>query len=131
MSQLDRVLLPLVDEPIGRIVERVGREQPEVAALAGSPQRMLAFRTFAHIQVGIVLGELLFEHDLPPYDGSESWVDTLLGDERHYAALARGVRVVASEIAADPDLPEQGPLGPDDAVRQRFREFVREQLRPA
>jgi hypothetical protein len=35
---------------------------------------------------------------------------------------------VAEEIAADPKYSDEGPLGPDDAARERFRAFAREQL---
>jgi hypothetical protein len=38
------------------------------------------------------------------------------------------VRKVAQEIAADPKYADDEPLGPDDAARDRFREFAREQL---
>ena len=75
-----------------------------------------------------MLGQLLFDHDVPDYDGSESWVDALLKDPTHHAALAAEVRAVAEEIAADPKYGDDEPLGPDDAVRERFRAFARSQL---
>ena len=65
---------------------------------------------------------------MPAYDGSESWVEALLRDPAHHAALAREVRAVAEEIAADPKYADEEPLGPDDAARERFRAFAREQL---
>ena len=89
---------------------------------------MLAFRTFAYIRVGIVLGRLLFDNDLPPYDGSETWVDALLRDPAHHEALAREVRAVAQEIADDPKYADDERLGPDDEARARFREFARQRL---
>jgi hypothetical protein len=122
------VWIPLVDEPIGSIVERIQRDDPELAALVESPRRVLAFRTFAYIRVGLVLGQLLFEEDLPPYDGSETWVDLLLRNPKHASALEREVRAVANEIAADPTYADEEPLGPDDETRARFREFARRQL---
>jgi hypothetical protein len=122
------VWIPLVDEPIGSIVERIQRDDPELAALVESPRRVLAFRTFAYIRVGLVLGQLLFEEDLPPYDGSETWVDLLLRNPKHASALEREVRAVANEIAADPTYADDEPLGPDDETRARFREFARKQL---
>ena len=128
VADLDEIWLPLVDEPIGKIVEEIQQRDPEIERLVGSPHRILAFRTFAYIRVGILLGQLLFDHDLPPYDGSETWVDALLRDEGHRAALAREVRAVAEEIAADPKYADEGPLGPDDAARERFKAFVRSQL---
>src|SRR5262245_56528528 len=129
MSDLDDLWIPLVDEPIGSIVEQIQRENPDIQQLVESPHRILAFRTFAYIRVGILLGQLLFDHDLPGYDGSESWVDALLRQPEHHEAIAQEVRRVAEEIAADPKYADEGPLGPDDAARERFRVFAREHLR--
>jgi hypothetical protein len=36
--------------------------------------------------------------------------------------------VVAEEIAADPAYAEDAALGPDDAERERFREFAKRHL---
>jgi hypothetical protein len=128
VSTPDDIWIPLVDEPIGGIVERIQRDNPDIAALVESPHRILAFRTFAYIRVGLVLGQLLFENELPPYDGSETWIDALLKNPDHAAALEREVRTVAEEIAGDPKYAEDEPLGPDDDTRARFREFARKQL---
>jgi len=128
VAELEEIWLPLVDEPIGSIVEQIQQEHPELQRLVGSPRRVLAFRTFAYIRVGIVLGQLLFDHDLPPYDGSESWVDVLLKDPAHHEAIADEVRAVAQEIADDPAFADEEPLGPDEDAKERFRAFVREQL---
>jgi len=128
MSVDDELWIPLVDEPIGSIVRQIEDEDPEIQRLVGSAQRILAFRTFAYIRTGLVLGQLLFDNDVPAYDGSDSWVDTLLKDPKHHAALAREVRAVAEEIAADPKYGDDEPLGPDDAARERFRAFAREKL---
>jgi hypothetical protein len=128
VSSNEEIWIPLVDEPIGGIVERLQRENPDIAALVESPHRILAFRTFAYIRVGVVLGQLLFDNDLPPYDGSETWIDLLLKDPEHAAALEREVRAVAEEIAADPKYPPDEPLGPDEDTRARFREFAKKQL---
>ena len=128
MADLDEIWLPLVDEPIGSIVQRIQEEDDEIDRLVRSPHRILAFRTFAYIRVGIALGQMLFDHDLPPYDGSETWVDTLLRDPKHREELVREVRAVAEEIAADPKYADEEPLGPDEAARERFREFARRQL---
>jgi hypothetical protein len=128
VAELEEIWLPLVDEPIGSIVEQIQRENPDLERLIGSPRRVLAFRTFAYIRVGLLLGQLLFDSDLPPYDGSESWVDVLLKDPRHHEALAREVRAVAEEVAADPGFSDEEPLGPDEDAKERFRAFVRNQL---
>jgi hypothetical protein len=125
VPDLDDLWIPLVDEPIGSIVAQLQRDDPEIDRLVGSRQRILAFRTFAYIRVGLVLGQLLFDHDLEPYDGSESWVDQLLRDPMHHEALSREVRAVAEEIAADPRYADDEPLGPDEAARERVREAIR------
>jgi hypothetical protein len=124
----EEIWLPLVDEPIGSIVQQIQQDDPEIDRLVGSPHRILAFRTFAYIRVGLVLGQLLFDNDLPPYDGSETWVETLLRDPKHHEALVQEVRAVAEEIASDPKYADEGPLGPDDAARERFKDFARRQL---
>ena len=131
MADLEDLWIPLVDEPIGSIVQQIQDENPDIAKLVESPHRILAFRTFAYIRTGLLLGQLLFDHDLPDYDGSESWVDALLRDPRHHAALTREVRAVAEEIAADPKYADDEPLGPDDSARERFRAFARERLKQA
>jgi hypothetical protein len=128
MARADELWIPLVDEPIGSIVARIQEEDPELDALVASPHRLLAFRTFAYIRVGLLLGELLVESDLDPYDGSENWVERLLAEPAHRAAVAREVRTVAEEIAADPSYGDEDPLGPDDEARRRFREFAKKRL---
>ena len=128
MSEPEELWIPLVDEPIGGIVEQIQRENPEIGKLVESPNRVLAFRTFAYIRVGLVLGQLLFDNDLPPYDGSDNWIALLLKDPAHHEALLQEVRAVAEEIAADPKYADDEPLGPDDDARARFKEFARKQL---
>jgi hypothetical protein len=51
-----------------------------------------------------------------------------LKDPAHHAVLAREVRAVAEEIAADPKYADDERLGPDDDARARFREFARKRL---
>ena len=131
MASSEDIWLPLVDEPIGGIVARLQAEDRELERLVSTPRRVLAFRTFAYIRVGLVLGQLLFEDEIPPYDGSEAWVEALLGNEAHRDALAKEVRAVGEEIAADPRYAEDEALGPDEAARERFRAFAREKLGPA
>jgi hypothetical protein len=128
MAESEEVWLPLVDEPVGDIVAQIQAEDPEIDRLVGSPHRILAFRTFAYIRVGILLGELLFEQDLAPEDADETWVEALLRDPKHHDTLQREVRTVAEEIAADPRYADEEPLGPDEEARERFREFARKQL---
>jgi hypothetical protein len=129
MGGPDEVRIPPADEPIGSIVDRIVRENPDVARLVETPRRVLAFRTFAHIRVGLLLGRLLFDHDVPGYDGSDSWVEGLLREERHHDAIEREVLAVAEEIAADPSYADDGPPGPDDEARARFGALAGERLR--
>jgi hypothetical protein len=131
MSDRDEIWLPLVDEPIGSIVQQLQADDPEIDRLVGSPRRILAFRTFAYIRVGMKLGELLVEHDLPPYDGTDTWVELLLRDPAHRAAVAAEVHSVAEEIAADPKYGAAEQLGPDEGARARFRDFARRQFESA
>jgi hypothetical protein len=128
MTRLDEVWIPLVDEPIGGIVARIQEENPDIDRLVAGPERLLAFRTFAYIRVGLVLGQLLLDEDLEPYDGSETWIEALLRDPAHRAEVEREVRAVAEEIAADPSYPGDEPVGSDEYARERFREFARRRL---
>jgi hypothetical protein len=121
------VWVPLVDEPIGRIVDDIQESDAAIARLVDSPRKLLAFKTFAYIRVGFVLGQLLVESEAA-HDEGPSWVEDLLRDPAHRDAVAREVRAVAEEIAADPGYVDEEPIGPDAAARQRFREFARKQL---
>jgi hypothetical protein len=124
----DEVWIPLVDEPIGSIVAQLQAEHPEINRLVGSPHRILAFRTFAYIRVGLLLGQLLVENDVPEYDGTETWVETLLRNPAHRDAVVRELRLVAEEVAGDPRYADDEPLGPDAGAIERFREFARRQF---
>jgi hypothetical protein len=124
----EEIWIPLVDEPIGSIVAEIQHANPEIDALVSTPHRMLAFRTFAYIRVGILLGQLLVDHDVPEYDGTETWIEALLRDPRHKEAVVKELRAVAEEVAADPRYAEEERMGPDDEARERFRDFARKQL---
>jgi hypothetical protein len=128
MDRSEDVWIPLVDEPIGTIVGQVEESEPEIRALVDTPRRLLAFRTFAYIRVGVLLGQLLVENDLEPYDDTETWVEQLMRDPAHSARVRAEVRAVASKIAADPRYAGEERLGPDDETRERFREFAKRQL---
>ena len=130
MSGIEDVWIPLVDEPIGTIVAQIQEEHPEIARLVDTPHRLLAFKTFAYIRVGLVLGELLVEHDIEPYNGSKTWVDKLLENPDHKARVVQQVRAVAEEVAADTRYADEGSLGPDEEARERFRRFVERQRKP-
>ena len=126
MTRPDEVWIPLVDEPIGTIVAQIQADHAEIGQLVDSPQRLLAFKTFAYIRVGLVLGELLVENDIEPYNGSETWIEQLLGNPDYRARVVEEVQTVAEEVARD--IPPDAPVGPDEAARERFRDFARRQL---
>ena len=127
MTRPEEVWIPLVDEPIGTIVAQIQADHAEIGTLVDTPQRLLAFKTFAYIRVGLLLGELLLENDIEPYNGSDTWVDKLLGNPEFKAQVVSEVRAVAQEVADDATA-ENAPLGPDEAARERFREFARRRL---
>jgi hypothetical protein len=127
MAGSEELWIPLVDEPIGTIVAQIQAEEPEIAKLVDTPRRLLAFKTFAYIRVGVVLGELLVESDVEPYNGSKTWVEKLLQNPEHRARVVEQVRAVAEELASDPRYADETPLGPDEETRQRFLEFARRQ----
>ncbi|MGH3092021.1 MAG: hypothetical protein ACRDOG_06805 [Gaiellaceae bacterium] len=118
------VWLPLVDEPLGEVIDRIQAEDTQITSLIGSPRRQLAFRTFAYLRVGILLGGLLVERDVDPR-AAGTWVDQLLEDPEVHAAVLKEVRAVAGEVASDPRLAFDEALGPDEAAVGRFREFAR------
>jgi hypothetical protein len=125
VSEQDEIWLRVVDEPIAEIVREIEAEDPELRALVASPEKLLAFRTFANIRVGIVLGKLLVEGEVEAYDGSETWVETLLKNPDHRREVVAEVRAVAEELAQGDDA--EG-VSPDEATRTRFREFARREL---
>jgi hypothetical protein len=125
VSEQDDVWLRLVDEPIAAIVAEIEAEDPELRELVASPERLLAFRTFANIRVGVVLGRLLVEEEVAAYDGSETWVEALLKNQEHRREIVAEVRAVAEELARDE---EAEGASPDEATRARFQEFARREL---
>jgi hypothetical protein len=117
--------LPLVDEPIGQLVAEIQDADPELAKLGRSPRRQLAFRTFAYIRVGVLLGTLLVDFEVET-DSSITWVEQLLADPKHRAAVEEEVRAVARDVLADPKLADEEPVGPDEDAHERFRRFARD-----
>jgi len=118
--------IPLVDEPIGAIVAEIQEERPEIAKLVDSARRLLAFRTFAYIRVGILLGRLLVENDVEPDNGA-TWAEQLAHSPEHHEKVVREVVAVAEEVAADPAYSDE-QLGPSDEERKRFSEFAKRRL---
>jgi hypothetical protein len=123
----DDLWIPLVDEPIGTVVAEIQSEHPEIEQLVDSPRRLLAFRTFAYIRVGILLGALLVERDVDS-DGAANWAEQLLREPDVREQVTAEVVTVAEEIAADPAYSNDPPLGPDDAERARFLDFAKRRL---
>jgi hypothetical protein len=127
MAAPGEVWIPLVDEPIGAIVAQVVDQDRELVSLVGAPRQALAFRTFAYIRVGILLGQLLVESELAA-DVGGSWVETLMEDAHNRELVSQEVHAVAREVAADPAYASGAAVGPDEAARERFRVFARERL---
>jgi hypothetical protein len=118
--------IPLVDEPIGSIVAEIEAQDAGIRELLDTPHKLLAFRTFSYIRVGLVLGRLLVDHEDDASTDSETWVEALYRDPQVRAEVVREVRQVAEEVAA-----EAGPgetAAPDESARSRFRAFAREAL---
>jgi hypothetical protein len=126
VADADEIWIPLVDEPIGTIVQDIQDGDPGIARLVDT-HRVLAFKTFAYIRVGVLLGQLLVENDVDPA-GADTWVEQLLQDPANRRKVEQEVRKVAEEIAADPKYRDDETLGPDAAARERFRNFARRRL---
>jgi hypothetical protein len=121
----DELWIPLVDESIGEIVAQLEEEHEDLRALLDSPQKLLAFRTFANIRVGMALGRLLIERDLAPGSEDEPWVQQLAREPEVRAELVEEMRALAEQLAEEDDIE---PAEPDAAARERFRSFARRTL---
>jgi hypothetical protein len=126
MTSPEDIWIPLVDEPIGSIVQEIQESHPDIDELVVGAHKSLAFRTFAYIRVGMLLGELLVDTDVRSSD--DTWVEAVLREPKNYDAVVRVVRAVAEEVATDARYADEEPVGPDDAARERFRAFARKQL---
>jgi hypothetical protein len=124
MTSPEEAWIPLVEGPIGEIVDRVQAEHPEIAELIDSPSRLLAFRTFAFIRVGMVLGRLLVERDVTGGD----WVQQLVDDRDCYDEIVREVLAVAKDAADEPGRESEHSVGPSPEERERFVEFAKRRL---
>jgi hypothetical protein len=121
----DEPWIPLVDESIGEIVAQLEEEHEDIRELLDSPQKLLAFRTFANIRVGMALGRLLVERDLAPGAEDEPWVQQLAREPDVRAELVEELREVAEQLRDEDDV---DPAEPDAAARERFRSFARRTL---
>jgi hypothetical protein len=126
VAEPEEFWIPLVDEPIGAIVAQIQQERPEIGALVDSPRKLLAFRTFAYIRVGILLGRLLVEHDVEQ-DADGSWAEQLANDPQHHDEVVREVLAVAEDVSADPAYADD-EVGPSEEERERFSEFAKRHL---
>jgi hypothetical protein len=122
----DEFWIPLVDEPIGELIAGIENAHPEIGERLESPDKQLAFRTFAYIRAGVVLGRLLVERDEAEVMGGANWVEVLARDPQVAEELEREVLQVADEVAAE--LAGEQAVGPDEAARRRFRAFARRTL---
>jgi hypothetical protein len=121
----EELWIPLVDEPIGTIVAEIAEEDPKIGDLVDSPRKLLAFRTFAYIRIGILLGRLLVERDIEPQRDA-TWAEQLVRSPEYHDEVVAEVRAVAEEVAADPEYAE--PVGPSEDERARFSEFAKRRL---
>ena len=113
-----------MDEPIGDLVTSVQAESEEIAALVASPKRQLAFRTFAYIRIGLVLGELLVDLKSEPANRT-AWITEVLAEAKNRERVIGEIHAVAREVAADPKLAlEETP--PDPEARDRLRRLIRD-----
>ena len=128
MAGDEEIWIPLVDEPIGSIVAQIQEENPEIEQLVDSPRRLLAFRTFAYIRVGLLLGELLVEQRRAAV-------------RRHRDLGRAAARGAPSTTTRWPPRcarwPRRSPptpttrresVGPSDAARERFATFAKQRL---
>jgi hypothetical protein len=128
VSADDELWIPVIEQPIGAFVSEIQEEDAEIERAIDSPSRLLAFRTFAYLRVGLLLGQLLIERDITPDEEAATWVDLLLADPEVREQAASEVRAVAVEIAEDPAYADEPSFGPDEAERERFLEFAKRRL---
>jgi hypothetical protein len=122
----EELWIPLVDEPIGSLVEEILEEHADIAQLVDSPRKLLAFRTFAYIRVGVLLGRLLVENEIEPAKGA-NWAEDLARSPEHHEQVVEEVRAVAEEVGGDPAYAGDR-VGPSEAERERFAEFAKRRL---
>jgi hypothetical protein len=100
----------------------VQAESEEIAALVASPRRQLAFRTFAYIRIGLLLGELLVDLDAEPANRAE-WVEKVLADAKNRERVIGEIHAVAREVAADPKLAQDEAVV-DPGAKDRLRRLL-------
>jgi hypothetical protein len=128
---MEDVWIPLVDEPIGSIVREIEDDDPGIRALVDSPRKLLAFRTFAYIRVGLVLGQLLVDHDLEPYDGTETWIEQMMRDPGTASTSTPRCEPVAEEIAPTRATRATSISGPTTTLAPVSKSSRRSSLEPS
>ena len=133
MSERDDIWIPLVDEPIGSIVEQLQAEHPEIDELVAGrrrPSRSGRSPTSASVCCSASCSS---STTCPRTTARRPGSRRCCASPRHKEAVVRELRAVAEEVAADPRYAGEDPIGPDVEARERFREFARKQLgcRPA
>lgn len=121
MASNEELWIPLVDEPIGTVLEELQAQDPEIARLVAGPRRTLAFKTFSYVKVGLLLGELLVDSDVTT-DDDGSWVEKLLREPATRVRVRALMCEIAEELAADSSYDDSVP---GDDVRERFRAFAK------
>lgn len=116
MSGEPHDLRAVSEEALDEVIERIQDGDPVLSELRNSPRHQLAFRTFACLRAGILLGQWLSERDV---DGDD-WVAQLLEEPELYERLCAEVESVGYQIACDPSLVHERPHQPDPAMRRRF-----------
>lgn len=116
MSGLNRLRPDICDDALDEVIEQIQEGDPVLAELRHSPRHQLAFRTFACLKAGILLGQQLVERDVE----GDDWVAQLLEDPDLYDRLRAEVESVGYQIACDPSLVHERPRQPDPAMRRRF-----------
>ena len=128
MSEHEDLWIPLVDEPIGSIVEQLQADIPR--STVSSRARTASSRsapspTSASASCSASCSSrTTCRSTTAPRRGSRRCCASPSITRRVVAEL----RAVAEEVAADPRYADEEPIGPDDAARERFREFAKKQL---
>ena len=125
-------------DPARRRADRLDRRQiqaddPDIDALIATPHRLLAFRTFAYVRVGLLLGQLLFDAATCRRMTARrpGWTQ-LLRDPKHHDAAERprGAPRSPRRSRRIRSTPMTGRSVPTKRPARAFREFARKRTRP-
>lgn len=110
------IIADVCEDVIDAVIEEIQDGDLVLIELRNSPRHQLAFRTFACLKAGILLGQQLVERDVE----GDDWVAQLLEEPAVYDRLRAEVESVGYQIACDPSLVHERPRQPDAAMRRRF-----------